>query len=541
MTRASRTALHPDLAAELEGPPWMYAWPLGPGVTAPIFNPALQHIHQTRLEMFEGPVRDAIAQAGPNATVLDLACCEGWFAHRMLDWGAGRVVGVDIRPRNILRARLVRDQLGIDPGRLDFIEQDVMALDPAVIGTFDVVLVLGLVYHLEHPIEALRIARRLTRSLCIVESQLTRQDRPIIAGNGGVDAYFLRPASFAAFPETDSADNALASATGVVSLVPNRAALVQMPSWAGFDRVEQLAASAGHNRQYVTGDRGLVAAYVDAPAAVAEVIDGDGHPVPPAELCRRIGTEGALDQVQERFLSQGADLRRRIESMLPSGWSWEGRTALDFGCGSGRVLRHFIPEGLSGNRLLGCDIDRDGVAWINSHLQPPLEAFTVKETPGLPLADGAVDLIWAASVFTHITDHWAGWLLELRRVLRPDGVLIASFLGRNMGERFLGEWDEDRTGMNVIAMGNPWHLGGPAVFHSEWWLRSHWGRAFEVVTLDSNEEHPDDHSWVALRPRPDAVTVEDLVRPDPNDPREVAALRKNIEQLHAIDRVMRGR
>jgi len=39
--------------------------------------------------MIEGPVREALAAAGPEATALDLACCEGWFSHRLLEWGAG--------------------------------------------------------------------------------------------------------------------------------------------------------------------------------------------------------------------------------------------------------------------------------------------------------------------------------------------------------------------------------------------------------------------------------------------------------------------
>ena len=37
-------------------------------------------------------------------------------------------------------------------------------------------------------------------------------------------------------------------------------------------------------------------------------------------------------------------------------------------------------------------------------------------------------------------------------------------------------------------------LDGPGrrlVFHSEWWLRAHWGRAFEVVSIRQGDEPPD--------------------------------------------------
>ena len=130
----------------------------------------------------EPVLRDALAAAGPDATAIDLACSEGWFAHRLLEWGARQVVGIDVRPENIRRAELVRDHLGLDRRRLRFKTADVMKLRARQ--PFTVVLCLGLIYHLENPIGALRIARSLTRGVCIVESQLTEQTEPIRHGWG---------------------------------------------------------------------------------------------------------------------------------------------------------------------------------------------------------------------------------------------------------------------------------------------------------------------------------------------------------------------
>ena len=107
--------------------------------------------------MIEPVVRDALAAAGPQASVLDLGCNEGWFAHRALEWGAARVVGLDVREANVRRASLIREHFGIDRERLRFEQANVLELDPAQLGTFDVVLVLGLIYHLENPVGALRI------------------------------------------------------------------------------------------------------------------------------------------------------------------------------------------------------------------------------------------------------------------------------------------------------------------------------------------------------------------------------------------------
>ncbi|MGH2853923.1 MAG: class I SAM-dependent methyltransferase [Solirubrobacteraceae bacterium] len=112
---------------------------------------------------------------------------EGWFSHRVIEWGASTVIGVDIRPQLIRRAELIRSHFGISPERFELRCADVFDLDPAELGTFDVVLCLGLIYHLENSIGALRIARALTRGLCVIESQLTRQNDPIVLGNGQSD------------------------------------------------------------------------------------------------------------------------------------------------------------------------------------------------------------------------------------------------------------------------------------------------------------------------------------------------------------------
>jgi tRNA (mo5U34)-methyltransferase len=244
----------------------MYEFELGAGVTTPPLGPNLRSVHETRRQLIEAPVRAALAAAGPGARALDLACNEGWFSHRMLDWGAERPVGVDIREDNVRRANLIRDHFGITADRLSFRQADVLHLDPEELGRFDVVLVLGLIYHMERPLDALRIARRLTSGVCLIESQLTRQDRPIVLGTGRPHVYEQRAEGFAAFVENDP-ENPLASTAGVMSLVPNRAALEAMPLWAGFAAVEWLPAQSHHDVQYIAEDRGVVAAYVSEPSS----------------------------------------------------------------------------------------------------------------------------------------------------------------------------------------------------------------------------------------------------------------------------------
>jgi SAM-dependent methyltransferase len=262
------------------------------------------------------------------------------------------------------------------------------------------------------------------------------------------------------------------------------------------------------------------------------------HEQPPADLARRVGVLDQDDPVTS-FDAMGRRFREIILELLGEDWFEPGgRRALDFGCGAGKLLLHLLDKA-ERNELLGCDIHEPSIRWLAEHYSPPLTVFTCAEEPGLDLPDDHLDLVLAMSVFTHLTEHWAGWLLELHRVLRPGAAFICTFLGRGMSETVAREpWDPDRIGMNVSHLWQSWDDGGPAVQHSEWWLRAHWGRAFDFEHLEDPEELG--HGIMLLRKRPVSLTVQDLVAPEPGEPRELTAARHNLVRM-AQDVVELGR
>jgi SAM-dependent methyltransferase len=249
--------------------------------------------------------------------------------------------------------------------------------------------------------------------------------------------------------------------------------------------------------------------------------------MPPFALANRVGPQMAEAEDPYAFYEQvGAESRERILRMLPGGYELEGRRLLDFGCGAGRTLRHFLEEADSAE-IWGCDINHDSIDWLQRNLCPPLHVLRNEAAPGLAFEDGHFDVVWALSVFTHLVDAWAGWMLELHRVLADDGVLIATTIGGPQhSERFAQEgWEEDRIGMNAPRH----HDGAPVVLHSTWWLRAHWGRAFEILEID--DAPGVGHRWLAMRKRDVTLTVADLERPEPGEPREFTAVRHNVQQL----------
>ena len=147
--------------------------------------------------------------------------------------------------------------------------------------------------------------------------------------------------------------------------------------------------------------------------------------------------------------------------------------------------------------------------------------------PPLGLEYGTFDLIWALSVFTHLTDSSLAWLLELHKLLKPDGFLIATYMGRWNGEVFTREpWDEDRIGMSS-ATRSGLNDGGPVVLMSDWWVREHWGRAFKILKVAPEIRG---QTWALLRARDLDLTLAELERPS-DDRREYSALRHNLRQV----------
>jgi SAM-dependent methyltransferase len=259
-------------------------------------------------------------------------------------------------------------------------------------------------------------------------------------------------------------------------------------------------------------------------------------PLPPVALAARVG--GLHADSLRGYEDVGVEMKNAVKSLLPEDWSWEGKRVLDFGCGAGRTLRHFLDEAAVAE-FHGCDIDGPSVKWLATNLSPPFHVVQNAEEPPLVYADGTFNLIWAVSVFTHLTDLWSAWLLELHRILLPDGLLLATFMGQGMARELLDEsWDEDRIGMNVLRYGQPWDRGGPFVFHSEWWIREHWGRLFSIEELRPagfarpGPEGEVGQGVVRLRKGDLRVSQQELERIDAGESREIAALQHNVEQVH---------
>jgi len=239
---------------------WFYRFELPSGrVTATYDGGALDGIHTSRLAMLREVVDRHFGGSLADRNVIDIACHQGWFSSRVAGWGASEVLAVDARVEHVADTALIRDALGL--ANLRVMQSDVHALDEAQLGRFDLVLMLGLIYHLENPVGALRRARALTRNACVIETQVV----PGMTGMVDYGSYrFVRPlkGSFGIIDETDDTHGPEASTTGIC-LVPSLEALFWILRKVGFARVEQVAPPPDAYEQLLHGKRVMVAAYID--------------------------------------------------------------------------------------------------------------------------------------------------------------------------------------------------------------------------------------------------------------------------------------
>jgi SAM-dependent methyltransferase len=167
--------------------------------------------------------------------------------------------------------------------------------------------------------------------------------------------------------------------------------------------------------------------------SLESAMEGDTAPLPATEQ-----REGYYGLNHFNYWASGMRDACQIAEWLDARHIARG-TFFDFGCATGRVLRH-IGAAAGFDEIMGCDINRAHVDWIGQHLPPSIKVFQNTSIPSLPLADASVDVVTAFSVFTHIETFDTTWLMELRRILRPGGIAWLTIHGNRTWRDIMPTW-----------------------------------------------------------------------------------------------------
>lgn len=233
---------------------WMYEFDLGNGVKTLPYSDLIKQIHAVRHSMIFSFL-DGIDFNYRNASVLDLACNEGYFTFEAMKRGAKYGLGIDARSENIDKANFIK--ANSRTSNCEFKVADIYQY-PYGEQKFEIVFLLGIIYHVENPIGLIRLASNLTSKFLFVETQLCKTQGNIPFGWGVPDHYLQGTDYCVLHQEQDSESNPLASLGGF-SFVPNIAAVVSMLRAAQFRSVLQLHPNAfARETQYDQIDRAIL-------------------------------------------------------------------------------------------------------------------------------------------------------------------------------------------------------------------------------------------------------------------------------------------
>lgn len=156
------------IRALIEGTRWYHIIELAPGISTPGTNNCSETLR--RLDALRLP-RDCL-----GLRVLDIGTRDGFFAFEMEKRGA-QVVGIDYAAPDATGFSAAARVLGSD---VEYRVQNVYELDPQQHGSYDIILFLGVIYHLRNPLLALDRIRSVAKegASLLLESQIATE-RPV--------------------------------------------------------------------------------------------------------------------------------------------------------------------------------------------------------------------------------------------------------------------------------------------------------------------------------------------------------------------------
>lgn len=265
-----------------------------------------------------------------------------------------------------------------------------------------------------------------------------------------------------------------------------------------------LERSARHGGARDSGGTDSGASAQAADAAQPPAADSNADALPPRHLqVRQVGGDWG-----PRFYPEGAVIFDQLAATFREAGNplEQAQRVLDFGCGCGRVLRGI--EGMAHPpEVWGSDLDEEAIDWDRKHLSHIARFVSNRALPPTGFDRDYFDTAYAVSVFTHLPEELQfAWLTELRRIIRPKGLLIVSTHGAHFWQNA-----ESDVRLEVEERGIAYRTcarteGLPdfymVAFHSTAYVRSRWSWFFEVVAVKEKFIHGS-HDAVVLRRRDD--------------------------------------
>lgn len=177
--------------------------------------------------------QDALPADLKGASVLDIGCNAGFYSIEMKRRGAGRVLGIDSDEDYLNQARFASEVLGFDIQFRNLSVYDVGALGER----FDIVIFMGVLYHLRHPLLALDLIREHVAGDLLIFQSMQRGSSEVFYPEEDYDFTVTDHFNRADYPKLHFVENRYA-ADPTNWWIPNRSCAEAMLRSAGFEITE---------------------------------------------------------------------------------------------------------------------------------------------------------------------------------------------------------------------------------------------------------------------------------------------------------------
>jgi len=203
-----------------------------------------------------------------------------------------------------------------------------------------------------------------------------------------------------------------------------------------------------------------------------------GFPIPPGRLIVLVTGSSDRGWYVDGGRQGAQSIRATLESAGLDVASF--RTVLDFGCGCGRVIRHWRP--LTETELYGSDCNPKMVEWCRGNL--PFAKFQLNTLePALEYTDEQFEFAYALSVLAHTPESLQqAWINELWRILRPGGYLLITTQGGEYLSRLTpNEKIQYQEGRLVVRYQAAAGSNLCSSYHPERYVREQLARKFSIA------------------------------------------------------------
>jgi len=259
-------------------------------------------------------------------------------------------------------------------------------------------------------------------------------------------------------------------AVHAIAYLLRKARLLQFVDWIYY--LKNLAYNRKNNRAFIAAHKAFA--------------------VPPAHLA--FDAYGHTDW-QSYFDSGAADAKALADIVNRENMARNARI-LEWGCGPGRVIRHLKDNLKQHVELYGTDYNAETIRWCQHNIDG-IKFFVNQTKPPFPFESGLFDCVYALSVFTHLSEimHFE-WIREIRRVLKPNGLLIITTHGDTASNRLLSH-EKQLYDLGTLVVrgdvkeGKKWYLA----YHPKRFVTDDLLKGFDVVL--HRQFYPTQDVWVA--------------------------------------------